>query len=177
MNLLRHSNAHLDGLGGWLLVVALGLFVTFVSTSFSAYQTAATFSDGSVASLTDPSGAIYVLGYSAAVRFEILALGLISLSSAYCIILFFLRSPWFPHCYVAMTLAALIYSIVDYAVTSWLAASHPAVSEVLSSSMAERMNQLPGAVVSGLIWSTYMYRSERVSITFRREPTEPDVSY
>ena len=162
----QRSQTKYRGLGGWLVLVGLGLIGSPILFAAIGYQTAVLFSDGTVRLLSDPAAGIHVAGYSSALRFELVGQTLASLGSAYALCLYFLRSRLFPTAYITFQLALLGFYVVDWLVVMGLAGRARELKEVLDQEVNAMGPQLVGTAVGALLWVAYMLKSQRVRATF-----------
>lgn len=152
---LTHS--HLEGIGGWLILPAIGLpiglFTTLVTT-FAACKDFANLSDKGMLSVFGTWGSIGLLG---SLSLNIGMCGLILLAC----ILFFRKSQSTPSMVSCVFLATVAFSSLDLALMNSLKTATPA--EVGTS-----MSALLGAVAKAAVWVPYFRYSERVRATFRK---------
>lgn len=153
------------GLGGWLTLVGLGLFITAGFSVYSVYADIALFMDGTVEFLSNPSSALYIPGYSGMLKLELIAdLGFL-LAAIYLIYLFFQKNKKFPKYYIPFLFAVAAYVIIDY----FLVASISVVGEaklIIDEILEEQGRETGKAVLSAIIWSLYIAKSKQVKATF-----------
>ena len=151
-------------LGGWLLLLALGVFsapfvfiVAFLDTS--AYTDASTWT--ALTNATDVNAALLPC--------VIYAEGVINLAlfwaSLICAVLFVQRRTTFPRVYSLFLVGRLVFTAADAVVASELAGT------ALSNDVATNIGR---AIITAAIWLPYLHRSTRVRRTFVR--TWPSVS-
>lgn len=156
---------NLKGLGGWLVLVILGLFTSVAFQAYSLYDSLIAFTDGTVDFLSDPSSEAYIPGYTSFLKFEFIASILLLGAGVYLIYLFFKKSIRFPRYYVSFLIFAVVYLFIDYVLLSSVSVSadiRQAVDDILS----EQTQELGRSVISAVIWTSYMWESKRVKATF-----------
>lgn len=152
---LTHS--HLQGIGGWLTLPAIGLplgLVTTLVTTFTACKDFANLSDAGMLSVFGTWGAIGLLGSLS------LNLGMAGLILLACI-LFFRKSQLTPSVVSSVFLATVVFSSLDLALINSLKTSSP-------SDVRTAMSALLGAVAKAAVWFPYFRYSKRVRATFRK---------
>ena len=161
------ANETLQGLGGWLVLVGFGLVVGLGYWPYRIFQTVSLFNDGTVQFMSDPSASVYIVGYSALLKFELISqMGL--LAANICLLnLFFRKNQRFPRYYTGFLLILLIFAALDYVLfASALARSTQEVRERLDETVSSQMGQIGRSAVATLVWGLYMARSRRVKATF-----------
>lgn len=157
----------MQGLSGWLILVAFGMFVGPLYWAHTIFQDARIFNDGTLQILSDPTSTAYIAGYSALLRFELIGSIMLIAVDIYLLVLFFKKSHHFPNSYIALLCSVLIFTIVDYAlVSAGLAGSTEAFRKTLGQSMSGQSTQIGRSLVATIVWSLYMTRSKRVKATF-----------
>ena len=159
---------NLKGLGGWLVLVILGLFAVVLFQVYGVYESVTLFTDGTVEFLSDPSSEVYIPGYGGLLKFEFIAEILFLAAAVYLIYLFFKKSKKFPKYYVPFLVISVIYVIVDYALLASVSVSGE-VQQIIDETLSEQAGEIGRAVISALIWGAYMKKSKRVKATFVEE--------
>lgn len=159
---------NLKGLGGWLVLVILGLFVSVLFQAYGAYESITMFTDGTVEFLGDPSSEVYIPGYAGLIKFEFIAEIIFLVAGIYLIYLFFKKSKKFPKYYVPFLIITVIYVILDYALLSSVSVSGE-VQQIIDDTLSEQGGEIGKAVIGALVWGAYMRKSKRVKATFIEE--------
>lgn len=159
---------NLKGLGGWLILVVLGLFVIVSFQVYGVYESIIMFTDGTVEYLNNPSSEVYISGFEGMLKFEAIVEILFLAAAIYLLYLFFKESRKFPKYYVPFLVAAIIYAIVDYALLSSVSVSGE-VKKIVDEILSEQIGELGRAITSALIWGTYIKKSKRVKATFVKD--------
>ena len=154
--------SHLEGLGGWLILVGLGVTLAplrLVAQVLPPYIRM--FSDGSYAALTTPGAAAYNALWMPLLLVEIaINIGLV-LSWIYLAIAFFGRRRQFPKRYIGIICFTLAFQIVD----AWAVS---AVARHVEAFDAQTASEIVRTVIAAVIWIPYMLTSKRVKSTFVR---------
>lgn len=148
------------GLGGWLILVAIGLIISplrlaavVVLTYFPLFQ------DGIWDTLTTPGGEQYHPLWAPLLIFEIVCnLGFI-IAYTTLVLIFFRKSRYFPKVYIVLAIINLCFMVLD----AWL------VSFVLPNQAMfdpDTVKEVSRALVSAAVWIPYMLVSKRVKNTF-----------
>lgn len=174
---LQFSNSHSErnsgpsGLGGWLILVAIGVCLSpirLISTFIASYGPA--LREGRLLVMFDDNThhTVKILLW-----FECIFNPLILVTSLVTVCLFFARSRWFPRVFIGLALATVAGQAIDLA----LAATIPGADADLTS---QEIVPLIRASIFAAIWVPYMLVSQRVRNTFgtpsrdtvreRREP-------
>lgn len=152
--------ARLTGIGGWLILLAIGQVlrpISYIKTGFDLYPTM--MDTNSWASLTDPIVSTYHAWWAPTLLFELLFDIVALVFCALLIALFFAKRAAWPRCFAVF----LILSIVGTALDSYLVDRIPAAGEPLMTSIRD----IGAAVLAAAIWIPYVYQSKRVKATFR----------
>ena len=143
------------GLGGWLVLVVLGLFSGLVSDVRTVTEDyLSMFTDGTWSTVTDPSGYSYhpVIGF--VVLWEMAFYIAFVVVQGVLIWLFFRKSVWFPKTYIWFLVAIIIFVISDTITLTLL------YDQAFSLGIAW--------IIPSGIWISYMRVSKRVKNTFVR---------
>lgn len=163
-NLSEEETPQYKGLGGWLILVIIGLFVAVAFQAYAAYESITLFTDGTVESLK-----AYIPGYSSALKFELITEILFLAFIVYLIYLFFRKSRKFPKYYVPFLIISVAYLIIDYVILSSLTVSSNEMKQVIDEVLSEQGTEIGRVVISAIIWGLYMTKSKRVKATFVEE--------
>ena len=153
-------NAGPKGLGGWLILVAIGLIVTPIKLGLLMINTfVPLFKDGTMQALTTPGSEHYHPLWTLIVGYEMVGNSLFALCFIGLTVLFFSRSRRFPRLYIVAVLANLAFLLGDGLIGSQI----PALA---SSDNIESVGEIAKSLVACCIWVPYMLVSKRVKNTF-----------
>jgi len=151
-----------EGLGGWLILVGLGIVVSPIRIIAQVYPSySAIFSDGTFTALSTPGNESYNMTLAMIIIGEIaINIGLM-LAWLYIAFLFFTKKRIFPRWYIGILVFTLVFIIIDALVFKLLLPGglmfDPAtIKEIMRSTIAL------------FIWGTYTLVSKRVKATFVR---------
>jgi hypothetical protein len=164
-NLSSKEAAKLRGIGGWLILVIIGLFFTIGSQLYTVYTDAQLFANGTVAFLSDPTSKVYIPAYGGFLKFELIMSIILSVAAIYLAYLFFRKDSKFPKYYVLFLIATPVYLLLDYGLLCLMTVPVEA-KKVIEDAMSEQPRAIGGAFIGALIWGSYMVKSKRVKATF-----------
>jgi transglutaminase-like putative cysteine protease len=154
------THGSLEGIGGWLFLVAFGLiFRPFGYLQAQSEVAPSVFNLETWQNLTHVGQPAYHPYWMPTLLFELI---FNSLAFVYCIllvVLFFKRRAAWPRCYIVF----FIITIVGLSVDLGLASQIPAAAEA----MGESLKVLAQFLFASLIWIPYCLTSKRVKATFR----------
>ena len=162
------SDKNLKGLGGWLVLVILGLFYTVAMQAYGAYESITMFTDGTVDFISDPSSEAYIPSYSGLIKFEFIGEIIFLAAGIYLLYILFKKSRKFPKYYIVFLISAVAFVLIDYALLSSISASSE-VQQIIDDTLSEQVSAITKAVIGAFIWGTYMKKSKRVKATFVEE--------
>jgi len=151
-----------QGLGGWLILPAIGLFlapVLWLYFLFADYIPL--LQDGGWEVFTTPGYVVYHPLWGALLVVELAGTILLSAFDLFLLVLFFRRSPAFPRLYIAFLLAYLAWTALE----TILAVQIPAIVEL--GGYADLIRDVVQVAIVCTIWIPYFLRSRRVKNTFR----------
>ncbi len=154
-----------QGLGGWLVLPAIGLVVSPLLIGNTLNDLAGAMSAGTWAALTTFGGANYHTLWAPLLLVELVVnLGEL-VFAVLLLVLFFQRRTCFPKLMIGFYIAAAVFQGIDVMMSSLL----PAVPVTIKD-----YGTLVRVVISSIIWSAYLLRSRRVKATFVRRYREAD---
>jgi hypothetical protein len=152
--------AGLNGIGGWLILLAIGhvlLPLRFLKTGVDLIFT--TMNTNSWRSLTDPIEPTYHAWWAPTLLFELFFnLGALIFAALLLTLFFTKRAAW-PRAYVLFLIVNLMGAIIDIVVAGRIPAAAQSVVTSISS--------LVPSIVAAAIWIPYVLLSKRVKATFR----------
>lgn len=155
-----------SGLGGWLVIVAIGVVITPFHLAYGILQAyPGIFRDGTWTALTDPVSPSYHPLWAPVLLTEITINVIFFAVSVLLLILFFRRSWRFPKLYIVFLASHLAFAIADSFSMSIVLPQQPA--DVL-----EMARDNFKSFVATMIWIPYMMVSRRVKNTFQRAGVE-----
>ncbi len=150
------------GLGGWLVLVAIGLFLRPVLRLYVLQQDWTCFTVGRWYDLTNPSGALYNPLWAPYQFYLIISSLLVAAASVLLVILFFQHRRRFPALFIGLLVLDALSVIATVIFTR-------ALSTQTEQSVG---TDVPGAVTQAVVgcsvWIPYMLSSRRVRNTFDR---------
>ena len=150
----------LEGLGGWLILVGLGIIVApirIVAIMLPLYSEI--FSDGAWEILTTPSSEAYNPLWAPILIGEIVINGGLVLSYLFMAFLFFSKKKVFPKWFIGILVFTLVFILVDALAMKIVLPNDPIFDPDTTKEFAR-------SVIGTLIWVPYMLKSERVKATF-----------
>ncbi|AEF55309.1 DUF2569 domain-containing protein [Marinomonas posidonica] len=154
------DNNRLKGLGGWLILVGLGVLIRpiiLLLTIFPIFKSI--FENGMWEALTAKGSELYIPYFSSLLAAELACNIIFFLASIYLFYLFFSKNYLFPKVYIAISVASLVFIPLD----SWLVNK---VFPDVSVFDPETTKEFILVLISCIIWIPYMLLSKRVKITF-----------
>jgi Protein of unknown function (DUF2569) len=149
------------GIGGWLLLPALGLIATPLLMAFGFYKDLLPALAPNVWNLlTDPHSAAYNRFWGPLIVYEVLINLALFVFTLWLLWVFFTKSQHAPKLFVIWLAAIAGTRIIDYLLFSQI----PAISD--KSADPATATDLVRSIVGAAIWIPYFLRSERVKNTF-----------
>ena len=149
----------LTGLGGWLILVAIGLIVSLLRIAKDFVSTWPAYSVESWAALTTRGGERYHYLWGPYLSWALLANIAMLIALALTLVLFFRRRRIFPRVFICYMVFGAVVSVLDITVTQLIPAA-----KVESHGAVEVVRVFVGCG----IWIPYMLMSRRVRNTFVR---------
>jgi Protein of unknown function (DUF2569) len=146
------------GLGGWLILVAIGVSITPLSIVLSLVRTGPTYAASTWASLTTPGGNAYNALWAPTLLFELVVNVALLVFGSLQLWTFFRRKRLFPALFVVFVCARLAFDLLD----TLLAQTIPAIADRAEVNWDTSLRTL----LYGVLWTAYMFRSRRVKNTF-----------
>lgn len=151
------------GLGGWLILPAIGLCITPVRMLMVlAADFLPIFREGYWEILTTPGSAAYHYLYAPLIIYEIAANLAFALFAVVLLFLFFRKSHRFPPLCIAYYAANVLFVVSDWVLGG-------CIPDLAAQPDPGAMQELVRSVVGAGIWIPYMLRSQRVKNTFVKE--------
>ncbi|HYL56684.1 MAG TPA: DUF2569 domain-containing protein [Gemmatimonadales bacterium] len=147
-----------SGLGGWLVVMAIGVIVLPLRVLLYLVRVAPTYTASSWARLTTPSGAAYHPLWAPSLLFELVCNLAILVFSGLQLWLFFRRNRLFPSVFIVFGVARVIIQLLDAVAVSSL--------PPLQSRATNEWSALASTSLGTALWVAYTLRSRRVRNTF-----------
>jgi hypothetical protein len=147
-------------IGGWLILVALGVVLSpirqlyFLGTTYPTF-----FTDGSWEALTLPSSESYIPYFGVFFISEILLNSAMIIGGMYLIYLFFNKKSNLPKWYFGLALFSTLFIVLDAYVVSLLVSGVEAFD-------AETLKEIARSFAALIIWSPYLIYSQRSRDTF-----------
>lgn len=161
------ESKQLKGLGGWLVVVGLGLFIALARLSYALITVYyPIFADGSFSTITSSGTTMDNTLWGAILISETLMNAVFIAAFGYLVYLFFSEHYLFPRVYIVTLIASAIYIPLDARVCSFVLVDEP----IFDYSTAKETLR---GLVSTSIWVPYILVSKRVKATFvQHRPVE-----
>lgn len=154
------TDKELKGLGGWLIIPALGLFIYPIRMAMSFKNDfLPIFQEGYWEILTTPGSEAYHHLWAPLLIFEMTFNSIFIILNFIMIYLFFTKHYRFPGLYIIFLASNLIFVVVDFFIADFI----PALA---NQDDMESLKEVIRTVVSALIWIPYFMVSERVKNTF-----------
>lgn len=154
------DNAKLKGLGGWLILVGLGLIITPLRISITyGPMFYSVFTDGTFGILTTPGTEHYHWLWGPLLVFEAIFNSLMLLASVLLLYLFFTKHYLFPKVFIATIAISLIFIPFDAWLGSLILTDQPVFDPDTTKEFARTL-------FSAVVWVPYMLVSKRVEATF-----------
>lgn len=148
------------GLGGWLILVGLGVVITPVKLLYNFIPVfVPIFTDGTWEALTNEESESYHPLFKSLLLGELTFNLCLVIATIYLIYLFFTRHYRFPVIYIAVLAVSIAVIPLDAWISSYVLPNEPIFDR-------ETTTELARAAISGLIWIPYMLLSKRVKATF-----------
>jgi hypothetical protein len=150
----------LEGLGGWLILVGLGIVLSPLRIVYFIIQTySEVFTNGSWEILTTPGNASYNHLWAPLLIGELaINIGLL-LTWVFIAYLFFTKKRLFPKFYIAILLFTLAFILIDSLAMKSVLPDEPVFDEAT-------IMEFVRSLIASLIWVPYMLVSKRVKATF-----------
>lgn len=150
----------LEGLGGWLIVVGLGIIVSPLRILVQVFPTYSEMLSGeSWAALTTPGTETYNPLWAPILIGEMAVNGALVLTWIFIAFLFFSKRKAFPKWHVGIMLFTLIFILIDALAIKSVLPDQPTFD-------AETAKELGRSLIATAIWVPYMLISKRVKATF-----------
>jgi len=152
-----------EGLGGWLVLVAIGLVVTPIRIAILFLQLyVPLFADGIWGQITNPASPDYHPMWGPLIIFEMAGNLVLMCTAIVALTLFFRRSRHFPKLMIGFYLGGLLFVVLDHF-------SMQFIPHLAAQSDPGDVQELVRSFVTCAIWIPYMLRSRRVRNTFRND--------
>ncbi|MDG0813776.1 DUF2569 domain-containing protein [Cohnella rhizosphaerae] len=152
----------LSGLGGWLILIQIGLYLTLIQLVIQIVQfTIPSFDSEMWDALTSKEADFYHALWKPTILLEaVFNLGMFAFT-VICLAMMYMRNRLFPKLMIVYYSVSLLIGIVDYALVQ-------AISTDMELDLDNSLRDTFRGVVTCAIWIPYFLRSKRVAHTFVR---------
>lgn len=148
------------GLGGWLILLAIGLLILPVPPLTNVYNDyLSIFSEGNWEVFTTPGSEAYHHLWAPFIIFDMSGKILFILFNIVLIFLFFAKSYRFPMLFIIFLVSNILFAVSDFFFKEF-------IPEVSAESNTELLFEVARTIVDAMIWIPYFLVSKRVKNTF-----------
>lgn len=154
------DNHELKGLGGWLILVGIGVVIgpiRLIATLILTYKPV--FEDGTWDALTTVGSDVYTPYFGSLLVGEIAFNTIIVAASIFLIYLFFSKHYLFPKLYIGIVVASLVFIPLD----AWIVTKMFHGESMFDPDTTKESMRL---LITCVVWIPYMLVSKRVRVTF-----------
>jgi hypothetical protein len=164
---MMNESEKLQGLGGWLVLVGIGIVVSPLRIAFIVLILyVPIFTDGTWEALTTAGAENYHPLWAPLLIGELAFNSALVLASCYLAYLFFTKQKFFPQFFIGVVLASVVFIPLDAWVTSFVLTDVPVFDPETTMEFARTL-------VYAIVWIPYVLTSKRVKATFVNPPSEP----
>lgn len=157
------DKTELKGIGGWLILVAIGVTLSpFIAAGMDYATYSQAFSADTWNALTNSNSPAYTPYYALTVFAEMIISVIIDTYLFYLAYLFYKKKSGFPSLYIKLVFAIFAFTIIDIFVVS-LVFPVLTVKDLFDPLTIKAISQ---SIMAILIWVPYMKKSVRVKNTF-----------
>ncbi len=157
------DKTQLKGIGGWLVLVAIGVTISpFLAASADYTTYSQVFSGELWSSPTDSNSPNYIPYYALTISMEMIVGVIIDAYLFYLIYLFYQKKSNFPPLYIKLVFAVFAFHIIDIFAVS-LVFPYLTARDLFDPLTIKAITQ---SVLAIVIWVPYMSKSVRVKNTF-----------
>lgn len=149
----------ISGLGGWLVLVQIGLYATMLILIFQVMSSATIFGDGTWELLTSKGSIMYHALWQPLILFEVIYNVLLFAFCIFLLVCLYSKKKILPRLMIIYFGINLLVVVVDYALLMQI----PFARELDDASSIKEIIRAAGTC---LIWIPYFIRSVRVKNTF-----------
>ena len=155
------SNQVKSGLGGWLVLVGIGVVLSPFKLVFVDFlpNFLPMFRDGSFEFLSNPESENYIPFFAPLVYGEICYNIAMTAATIYLIFLFFFKKQFFPRFYISILIISFVSVLVDAVLVKFVFPEEPIFS-------VDTIKTLVQVGIVAAIWVPYLLISKRVKATF-----------
>jgi hypothetical protein len=158
------ENGHLKGIGGWLILVLIGLIISLISVAGTLTDTMNLYKPEVWHTITTYGSEAYHPLFGTWIIYET-ALNIFVIIFTICLlILMFRKSRLFPKLMIFYFVSAVFLQGIDYYLSYIVLTDLPNVSKALGVSPS--LEGVMRSAVQGAVWVPYFIRSKRVKATF-----------
>jgi hypothetical protein len=154
-----YRSLSISGLGGWMIFVQIGLYITILMLLGQIFQYLPIFTDGTWNTLTQTGSEIYHPLWGPVIIFEMIYNILFLLFSAFILITLYRKKSIFPTLMIIFYSGSFIIRIIDQILIYQIAL-------VVELEDGSSIREILKSVITCAIWIPYFIRSERVHNTF-----------
>ena len=151
----------LHGLGGWLILVGLGLYLRPIIIVVTLLMTVSSYDLETWQTLTNPGSGSYHALWAPVLIFELLGNITLLVFTIFLLVLFHQKRAVFPRMMIMLLLAQAIFLILDHILAQQ-------IPYVAASNDTKTLRQMNSAIFGAVIWTAYLLVSKRVKATFIR---------
>lgn len=160
---MSNEDRDLQGIGGWLILVAIGIVITPFRLGLLMVQTyPEIFTSGAWEALTTEGSGVYSPFWAPFILGEILVNSIMLLAWLYIAYLFFSKKAALPKWYIGLAVFGLVFVIADAFAIRLVVSDAPIFD-------ADIVRELMRSLITVVIWVPYMLVSKRVKATFVNE--------
>ncbi|TVX92071.1 DUF2569 domain-containing protein [Paenibacillus agilis] len=149
-----------SGLGGWLIVIQIGLYLTILLLGKQVYDLFPVFTDPKVWNMLTSEGSIFYHPlWKPTLIFEIIFLCLFLILGIVALIIMYCKKSGFPKLMIGLYIGNLIFQIVD----TILASQNEIMTQFYPGNL---WGDVVRAGIVCAIWIPYLIKSDRVANTF-----------
>ena len=159
-----------SGLGGWLVLPILGLFVSIIAILAGTFSnTIPIFRDGAWDVLTTPGTGLYHPWWAPVIQFECVTDAIFLVSSVILLVFLFQKRPVLPKLMVGYYGFYLVYIVIDSLIILWQGPEMlpiPELREEIGFTASSVLGDVTRWALVCAIWIPYFLMSKRVKNTF-----------
>ncbi len=154
-----NKQEELTGLGGWLILVGIGVILSPITLLVDGYALLEFFKEGGIDLLSDPTSEIYHPSLLYFIYAECVVNVVLLICSVYAVYLYFSKHFRFPKFYIGLMIGYLLILLIDCMVSDYLVPQETAFDD-------ETIIELAKSALRCVIWVPYLLLSVRVKNTF-----------